>query len=123
MPKSATDVMHDIIFSAVVDAVAALKAGSGGVPNALLRDIAAIHANATFADLPKELQASVTASVRAGFNRLLKEGYAVSPSQPVARSNMPAPAQIVPRNSTSRPAPARSAPARKPDRPRPPRPK
>lgn len=119
MPKSATDVMHDIIFSAVVDAVSALKTASGGVPNALLRDINAIHANATFADLPRELQASVTASVRTGFNRLLKEGYAVSPSQPVAGRPAPAPVQIVPRNKPGGPAPTR--PVRRPDRPRPPR--
>lgn len=121
MPKSATDVMHDIIFSAVVDAVAAMKSASGGVPNALLRDINAIHANATFADLPRELQASVTASVRAGFNRLLKEGYAVSPSQPATGRPAPAPVQTVARNKTSGPAPVR--PVRKPERPRPPRPK
>lgn len=121
MPRSATDVMHDIIFSAVVDAVSALKTASGGVPNALLRDIGAIHANATFADLPRELQASVTASVRTGFNKLLKEGYAVSPSTPAASPPRPAPVQIVPRNRPGASAPAR--PTRRPDRPKPPRPK
>jgi hypothetical protein len=45
----------------------------------LLRDIGAIHTNSTFADLPKELQATITASVRSAFNRLLKEGYSVAP--------------------------------------------
>ncbi len=114
MPRSATDVMHDIVFSAVVDAVGALKAASNGVPNALLRDINAIHANATFADLPKELQATVTASVRAGFNRLLKEGYAVSPSQ-----SAPAPPRPAPQTSTSRPTrpAAASPPSGRPSRP------
>jgi hypothetical protein len=81
MVKSATDIMQEIIFSAVTDALDALKAASKGVPNALLRDVNAIHANSTFADLPKELQSAISASVRAAFNRLLKEGYSVSQGQ------------------------------------------
>jgi hypothetical protein len=79
MTKSATDVMQEIIFAAVVDSLDALKGASKGVPNTLLRDIGAIHTNSTFADLPKELQATITASVRGAFNRLLKEGYSVAP--------------------------------------------
>lgn len=78
MNKSATDVMQEIIFSAVIDALSALKAGSGGMQNALLRDINSVHANTTFADLPKPLQDAIGASVRSAFTRLLKEGYAVS---------------------------------------------
>ena len=81
MPKAATDVMQAIIFSAVADAFDALKAASKGVPNTMLRDIQAVHRNATFADLPKELQDAINASVRAAFTQLLKEGYAVAPSQ------------------------------------------
>ena len=79
MPKSATDVMQEIIFAAVVDSLDALKSASKGVPNTLLRDIGAIHTNSTFADLPKELQGTIAASVRGAFNRLLKEGYSVAP--------------------------------------------
>jgi hypothetical protein len=79
MTKSATDVMQEIIYAAVVDSLDALKAASKGVPNTMLRELNAIHANATFADLPKELQAAITASVRGAFNRLLKEGYSVAP--------------------------------------------
>ena len=71
--------MQDIVFAAVVDSLDALKSASKGVPNTLLRDIGAIHANSTFSDLPKELQATITASVRSAFNRLLKEGYSVAP--------------------------------------------
>jgi hypothetical protein len=82
MVKSATDIMQEIIFSAVTDALDALKSSSRGVPNALLRDVNAIHANSTFADLPKELQSAISGSVRAAFNRLLKEGYSVSQGQP-----------------------------------------
>lgn len=78
MAKSATDVMQEIIFAAVMDSLGALKTASKGVPNALLRDLNAIHANATFADLPAELQSAIIASVRAAFNRLLKEGYSVT---------------------------------------------
>ena len=59
MQRAATDVMQSIIFAAVVDALAALKAASSGVPNTMLRDIQAIHRNVTFADLPKELQDAI----------------------------------------------------------------
>jgi hypothetical protein len=78
MTKSATDVMHDIVTAAVLDAITALKAASKGVPNQLLRDLNAIHANTTFADLPDELRAAIGTSVRAAFTRLQKEGYSVS---------------------------------------------
>ena len=56
MQRAATDVMQSILFSAVLDGIAALKRASGGLPNQLLRDVQAIHPNVTFADLPKELQ-------------------------------------------------------------------
>ncbi len=92
MPKAATEVMEAILYAAVVDAIAALKAASKGVPNALLREIQSVHANTAFSDLPKELQASIAASVRSALTRLLKEGYSVSPThgppprvQPVRR--------------------------------------
>ena len=77
MQKAATDVMQSIIFSAVLDGVAALKRASGGLPNQLLRDVQAIHANVTFADLPKELQDAIAETTRTAFTQLLKEGYAV----------------------------------------------
>jgi hypothetical protein len=81
MARAANDVMQSIIFSAVIDAVAALKRASGGLPNQLLRDVQAIHANITFADLPKELQDQIAQSTRAAFTSLLKDGYAVGPRQ------------------------------------------
>ncbi|HEX8378924.1 MAG TPA: hypothetical protein VF619_00065 [Allosphingosinicella sp.] len=84
MRKSATDVMQDIVAAAVLDAIAALKAASKGLPNNLLRDLNAIHANTTFADLPPEVQTAVSASVRAAFSRLQKEGYSVSGGEPAA---------------------------------------
>jgi hypothetical protein len=79
MQRAATDVMQSIIFSAVLDAVRALKTASKGLPNNLLRDIQSVHPNTTFADLPKELQDAINASVRSAFTQLLKEGYAVAP--------------------------------------------
>jgi hypothetical protein len=82
MTRSATEVMHDIVYSAVLDSIAALKSASKGLPNTLIRDLGAIHANTTFADLPPELQSAITASVRAAFTRLLKEGYSVSNAPP-----------------------------------------
>jgi hypothetical protein len=78
--KSATDVMQEILVAAVLDGIGALRAASRGVPNTLLRDVNAIHANTTFADLPPELQNALQTSVRAAFTRLLKEGYSVSPA-------------------------------------------
>ena len=81
MARAAQDVMQSIIFSALLDGLAALKKASGGLPNQLLRDVQAIHPNVTFADLPKELQDAIAESTRAAFTQLLKDGYAVGPRQ------------------------------------------
>lgn len=81
MPRAANEVMQSIIFSAVLDGLAALKRASGGLPNQLLRDVQAIHPNVTFQDLPKELQAAIAESTRSAFTQLLKDGYAVGPRQ------------------------------------------
>lgn len=90
MKKSATDVMEEALYAAVIDAIAALKTASKGLPNTLLRDIGAIHANTAVADLPKEVQASVAASVRTAFTRLMKEGYTViGKDAPPARAPAP----------------------------------
>jgi hypothetical protein len=86
MARAASDVMQSIIFSAVLDGLAALKRASGGLPNQLLRDVQAIHSNVTFADLPKELQDQITETTRAAFTQLLKEGYAVGPRQQIQQS-------------------------------------
>jgi hypothetical protein len=86
MQKAANDVMQSIIFSAIIDAVAALKRASGGLPNQLLRDVQAIHPNVTLADLPKELQDQIAESTRSAFTGLLKEGYAVGPRQQMQQS-------------------------------------
>lgn len=84
MRKSATEVMQEIVAAAVLDSIAALKAASKGLPNNLLRDLNAIHANTTLSDLPQEVQNAVSASVRAAFARLRKEGYSVSGGEPAA---------------------------------------
>src|SRR5438270_14085505 len=86
MQRAANEVMQSIIFSAVLDALGALKRASGGLPNQLLRDVQAIHPNVTFADLPKELQDAIAESTRAAFTQLLKEGYAVGPRQQMQQS-------------------------------------
>ena len=72
MQKAATDVMQSILFSAVLDAVAALKAASRGLPNNLVRDLQSIHPNTTFADLPKEVQDAIAT------NTLLFWGLAIA---------------------------------------------
>jgi hypothetical protein len=91
MTKSATDVMQEILVSAVLDSIMALKAASKGLPNTLLRDLNAIHANTTLGDLPPELHAAISASVRAAFTRLLREGYSVAPgrSEPIRDTRHP----------------------------------
>jgi hypothetical protein len=99
MTRAAAEVMQDLLYAAVVDAIAALRAASRGVPNTLLRDLNAIHANTTFADLPPELQKALQAGVRAAFTRLLKEGYSVSP----AGSPPPRPASPPRREGGQRP--------------------
>lgn len=86
MPKAASDVMQSVLIAAVVEAIEALKAGSGGLPNNLLRDLQGVHRNAAFADLPKALQDSINQSVRSAFNQLLKEGYAVGPKGEMQQS-------------------------------------
>ena len=78
--------MQSIMFSAILDAVAALKTASKGLPNQLLRDVQAIHPNVTFADLPKELQDAIAESTRTAFTQLLKDGYAVGPRQQMQQS-------------------------------------
>lgn len=80
MTKSATDVMGEIVLSAVIDAAGGFKAAARGVPNALARDLSAVHPNTTLGDLPAEVRAAIAGSVRAAFTRLLKEGYAVTPA-------------------------------------------
>jgi len=81
MPRSATEVMHDILVAAAIESIMSLKTASRGLPNALLRDINAIHANTSFDDLPKELQATIASAVRTAFTQLHREGYSVSSSQ------------------------------------------
>lgn len=124
MPRAANDVMQSILFSAVLDAIAALKSASGGLPNQLLRDVQAIHPNVTFNDLPKELQDAIVQSTRSAFASLLKEGYAVGPRQAM-QTQTPRPIDRVPdrRGTGNRPpprGPRRNGPPRGdgPDRPR-----
>src|SRR4051794_22551931 len=115
MQRAANDVMQSILFSAVLDAVAALKAASGGLPNQLLRDVQAIHPNVTFADLPKALQDAISASTRGAFTQLLKEGYAVGPKQQMQATR---PMDRVPERQPHGPGPPdRRGPPRGPRRP------
>jgi len=124
MTKSATDLMQEIIFSSLIDAVAALRTASKGVPNAMLRDVQAIGPNTGFGDLPKELQASIGESVRQAFNRLLKEGYSVSPGRPAPPPVRPRPQGPGGRPGGPRPPQGRGGPRPGGDRDRrPPKPK
>lgn len=115
MTKSATELMQEIIFSAVIDSIQALKTASKGLPNTLLRDLNAIHANVTLADLPDDVQAAIATNVRAAFTRLLKEGYSVQPGRGVPERRPPAPPPVVGRGER-RPPPR---PPVRPDSPKP----
>ena len=86
MPKAAADVVRSVLFSAVIDAIEALRASSKGLPNNMLRDLQSIHRNTAFDDLPKEVQESIAQSVRSAFGELLKEGYAVGPRAAIQQS-------------------------------------
>ena len=92
MAKSATDVIQDVINAAVVDAIVALREASQGLPNALMRDLASIHANTAFADLPPAVRRAVAASVRDAFSRLQRDGYVIAEAKSVLPST-PRPAQ------------------------------
>lgn len=113
MTKSATDLVQDAINAAVVDAIVAMKNASQGLPNALLRDINAIHANTAFADLPEAVRQAVSASTRDLFTRLRSGGYTVADAKSVAPPR-PAPSLDRPRGAP------RNGP--RPGGPRPPRP-
>jgi type II secretory pathway component HofQ len=108
MPRAAQDVMQSLIFSAVLDAIAALKSASGNLPNNLLRQVQAIHGNVTMADLPKELQDAIAASTRAAFAGLLKEGYSVAPRDAGPARPAPRQGEVVARGvDRSSPSPSR----------------
>lgn len=123
MKKSATEVMQDVLVAAVIDGIVALKAASKGMPNHLLRDLNAIHANTTHADLPAELQAAIASSVRGAFARLLKEGYNVAPAGTAAPPRPPRPSGPRPSGSPRAPHGRPAGEGRRPARPggRPPR--
>ncbi len=77
--QSANEVIRAAIFSAVCDAIEAFRENSSGVPNALLRDLSAVHSNTAFTNLPESVQKSIINSTNEAFRRLLKEGYVVQP--------------------------------------------
>ena len=116
MPRAAQDVMQSVIFSAVLDAIAALKSASGGLPNNLLRQVQAIHPNVTPADLPKELQDAIAASTRAAFASLLKEGYSVAPKDAPAIRPAPRQGELVARGVDRPSRPPRGPGTRPPGR-------
>ena len=91
MAKSATDLMQEIIFSAVLDAVVALRTSAKGLPNALWRDVGAVHPNTTMKDLAPEVQAAINESVRTAFAKLRQGGYAVTSGVPEERRGPPRP--------------------------------
>jgi hypothetical protein len=114
MARSATDIVQDIINAAVVDAIVALKDSSKGLPNVLLRDVNAIHANTAFADLPEAVRVAVASSVRDAFARLRKDGYVVAEAkslQVTSARKDPRPPRDQPPNGPRGPA-QRSSPRR-----------
>jgi len=113
MPKAAADVVRSVLFSAVIDAIEAMRAASKGLPNNMLRDLQSIHRNTAFEDLPKEVQDSIAQSVHSAFTQLLKEGYAVGPRAAVQQSR---PMDRVPERPRHGPGNDRRGPPRGPRR-------
>lgn len=93
MARSATDIVQEIINAAVTDAIVALKDASRGLPNALLRDLNAIHANTAFADLPPSVRGAIAVSVRDAFTRLQKDGYVIAEAKRIIIPDGRVPAQ------------------------------
>lgn len=91
MEKSANEVMQEAMVAAVLDAIVAWKAASGGLPNVLARDLGAVHPNTTLDDLPKEVQAALREATRGAFNRLMKQGFTVAKGGAVRPAQRPAP--------------------------------
>lgn len=108
MARSATEVMHDVIAAAVVDAVGALKSGAGNLPNTILRDLGAIHANTAVADLPEAVRKAIENSVREAFTKLLREGYQVSSGTQSQRPSGPPRDRVPSRAPGGRPPPRHS---------------
>jgi hypothetical protein len=115
MARSATDIIQDVINAAVVDAIVALREASQGLPNALMRDLASIHANTAFGDLPPAVQKAVAASVRNAFAQLQKDGYVVAQAKGVLPPT-PRPGPHPGANRTDR-GPRRGPPKSGPRRP------
>lgn len=116
MPKSATDLMQEIIFSAVLDSTVALRTAARGLPNALWRDVGAVHQNTTVKDLPPEVQAAIAESVRTAFAKLRQGGYAVTSGVPEERRVPPRPRPAPsgpPTVETRRRPPVRKPPAKR----------
>lgn len=77
--QSANQVIRAAIFSAMIDVIEGYRARSNGVMNSFARDIASVHANTAYTDLPEDIQKIISASTDEAFRRLLKEGYAIQP--------------------------------------------
>ena len=76
--KSASDVLRQAIFSSFISGLDALKENSKGMPNILNKNIASIHANTSFDDMPKEVRDAINNSVRDTLARLRNDGYSVA---------------------------------------------
>ena len=80
---SAKEIMTTAMFSAFCSAIEAYRQNSGGLPNVMARDLAAIHSNTGFSDLPEPVQKALRESTDNAFRKLLQGGYGVtSKSEP-----------------------------------------
>lgn len=77
--NSANSVIRAAIFSAIINTVDGYRQRNNGVMNAFARDMAMIHPNTGFGDLPDDIQKIIAESTDEAFRRLLKEGYVIAP--------------------------------------------
>ncbi len=79
MNKTATQILQEAIFASVCEAIDAFKSNAGGMPNALVRDLLAVHGNTSFDTLPEPVQKAIKDAVQDTLRRLQREGYVVTP--------------------------------------------
>lgn len=86
---SASEVLRAAIFSAFCAGIEAYRQNAGGLPNVLVRDLAAIHGNTAFSDLPEGVQKALKESTDQTFRKLLQAGYTVAPKADVRQVRKP----------------------------------
>lgn len=76
---SGNEIMREVIARSMMALLAKMNQHHKGNANLIMRDIAMLHSNTTFADLPEYLQAEIRALNSAMFGYINREGYVLVP--------------------------------------------